>query len=97
MPLDQHIRNVFSPETNPTTGTVLLHAGLLTARQRLLGRIAPIVSIITRHGPGTSHRRNRIFECINIYGRLRALQHSRRAPERVMEAMDGPINFGETR
>ncbi len=98
-PLDQHIRNVFNPDTNPYYKHGTAARWVLTGDDnRLLGRIAAFIDFNMAKTYDQPTGGTGFFECINDMQAAGLLFNTAREwlRERGMEAMDGPINFGET-
>ncbi|HOP58314.1 MAG TPA: hypothetical protein PLR52_02735 [Bacteroidales bacterium] len=98
-PLDNDIKAVFDPEKNPyhKHGTVARWV-LTDSNNRLSGRIAAFIdyNLANSYDQGTGGIG--FFECINDKDAASTLFDTAKSwlTERGMEAMDGPVNFGET-
>lgn len=98
-PLDREIEAVFTPEKNSyfTHGEVERFL-LFNESEKVIGRIAVFID----HKSAKLHEQPTggigFFECINSQDAANMLFDGARKwlTERDMEAMDGPINFGET-
>jgi hypothetical protein len=98
-PLDQHIRNVFSAETNPYFKHGTAARWVLTGDDSsLIGRIAAFIDFKMANTHDQPTGGIGFFECIDDYKAAELLFDTAREwlREKGMEAMDGPINFGET-
>ena len=98
-PLDREIESIFDPERN----TYFNHgeAGrwiLFDNKRQLMGRVAAFIDRNTCHKHDQSTGGMGFFECIQNQEAANMLFDAARnwLKERGMEAMDGPINFGET-
>jgi hypothetical protein len=98
-PLDREIESIFDPERN----TYFNHGEasrwiLYDHRRQLMGRVAAFIDHNTCHRHDQSTGGMGFFECIDSQEAARLLFDAARSwlEERGMEAMDGPINFGET-
>ncbi len=97
-PLDQAIEGVFNPETN-----VFFNHGeaarflLIDEESKVIGRIAVFINTDKAFGFAQPTGGIGFFECINNKEAAFRLFDTARdwLRERGMEAMDGPINFGE--
>jgi GNAT superfamily N-acetyltransferase len=98
-PLDKEIESIFDPEKN-----VYFQHGEATrwvlhdSRGALIGRVAAFIDRNTSRKHDQPTGGMGFFECINDRDAARILFDACREwlRERAMEAMDGPINFGET-
>jgi len=98
-PLDKEIESIFDPNKN-----VYFKHGeaarwlLLDNRQKLIGRVAAFIdrNSCLKHDHPTGGMG--FFECINDQDAANKLFDTAREwlKEKGMEAMDGPVNFGET-
>lgn len=98
-PLDRHINNVFSPETNPYYKHGTAARWVLTGKDSiLLGRIAAFIDFKTSGTYDQPTGGIGFFECIDDDVAAGMLFDAAREWLRGkgMEAMDGPQNFGET-
>jgi GNAT superfamily N-acetyltransferase len=98
-PLDKHIRNVFDPAANPYYRHGTAARWVLTGEHNsLLGRIAAFIDFNLASTYDQPTGGIGFFECIDDDAAARMLFDTAREwlLERGMEAMDGPINFGET-
>lgn len=97
-PLDQDIRNVFDPEKNPCFKQGECIRWLLRdARGTYVGRVAAFINRKTCHLDRYAVGQMGFFECIDdqqaafmLFDKCREWLESR-----GMEAMEGPVNFGE--
>ncbi len=99
-PLNKDIEDVFNPEKNrffQREGADCIRWLLLDDQNRAIGRVAAFID------PATVHKDNKqptggmgFFECINDVAAAKILIDACQSwlTERGMEAMDGPINFG---
>ena len=98
-PLDKEIASIFDPKKN-----VYFEHGeasrwiLYDDHNTLIGRIAAFINHQTAHNYDQATGGAGFFECINNQHAADLLFDTAKAwlAERNMEAMDGPINFGET-
>jgi hypothetical protein len=98
-PLDKEIESIFDPQKN-----VYFHHGEVTrwvlyhSDGSLIGRIAAFIDYNTAHKYDQPTGGTGFFECIDHKEVAHILFDTAKAwlLERGMEAMDGPINFGET-
>jgi len=98
-PLDREIESIFDPAKN-----VYFKHGEATrwvlrdSRGSLLGRVAAFIDLQTAHKQDQPTGGMGFFECIHDQDAANQLFDAARQwlTERGMEAMDGPINFGET-
>jgi GNAT superfamily N-acetyltransferase len=98
-PLDRHISGIFDPAINPYHKHGIAGRWVLTGEDNtLLGRIAAFIDYNLANTYDQPTGGIGFFECINDDSAAQMLFD--RAKEwlstRGMEAMDGPINFGET-
>ena len=98
-PLDHEIENTFDPRKNANFQHGEAIRWVLTdTRGEVVGRVAAFVNNSTaRQDPTLPVGGMGFFECIDDQAAANALFEACRAwlAERGMEAMDGPINFGE--
>ncbi|MFC2081050.1 GNAT family N-acetyltransferase [Bacteroidota bacterium] len=98
-PLDTEINSIFDPDINPyfTHGEATRWI-LKDSDGNLTGRIAAFINRKANEKLDTSTGGIGFFECINDEKAASLLFDTGRdwLKERGMEAMDGPINFGET-
>jgi hypothetical protein len=98
-PLDNDIKNVFNPEKNNyyKHGEAVRWV-LKSASGALIGRIAAFIDFKTTRGADSPTGGCGYFECINDQNAANVLFDKARTwlMEKGMQAMDGPINFGET-
>lgn len=97
-PLDKDIEEVFDPERNKFFRHGKCTRFLLTdERNKVIGRIAVFINDKTSRKEAQPTGGIGFFECINDQQAANKLfDHCKRwLQERGMEAMDGPINFGE--
>jgi hypothetical protein len=98
-PLDKEINSIFDPRIN-----VYFQHGeatrwvLYDAEQKLIGRVAAFIDRNTSHKQDQPTGGMGFFECIHHQEAANLLFETAKEwlKERGMEAMDGPINFGET-
>lgn len=98
-PLDKEIESIFDPNKN-----VYFKHGEATrwvmynSQDQLIGRIAAFIDRNTAHNYDQPTGGTGFFECINDQESANMLFDTAKGwlKERGMEAMDGPINFGET-
>ena len=98
-PFDKEISSIFDPKKN-----VYFEHGeatrwvLYDERQNLIGRIAAFINHHTANNYDQATGGTGFFECIDNQEAANLLFDSAKKwlSERKMEAMDGPINFGET-
>jgi GNAT superfamily N-acetyltransferase len=98
-PLDNDIRAIFNPETNPYYKHGTASRWVLTGEDnRLIGRIAAFIDFNHANTYDQPTGGIGFFECIDDLLAAEMLFDTAREwlRERGMEAMDGPINFGET-
>ncbi len=98
-PLDNHIRAVFDPETNPYYKHGTASRWVLTGDDgSLMGRIAAFIDFNMADTYDQPTGGIGFFECVDDDRAAETLFNTAREwlRERGMEAMDGPINFGET-
>ncbi|MFC2089514.1 GNAT family N-acetyltransferase [Bacteroidota bacterium] len=98
-PLDREIEAVFHPSKNPfhAHGSVTRYL-LKDDAAKLIGRIAVFIDEKSAYTHDQPTGGIGFFECINDQGAANLLFDTAKSwlIERKMEAMDGPINFGET-
>ena len=97
-PLDREIESIFDPHRN----TYFKHGEakrwiLYDNRRQLIGRVAAFIDRNTCHKYDQPTGGMGFFECIHKHEAAKLLFDAARnwLEERGMEAMDGPINFGE--
>jgi len=98
-PFDKEINSIFDPAIN-----VYFQHGeatrwvLYDTEQKLIGRVAAFIDTNTSHKQSQPTGGMGFFECIHKQEAANLLFDTAREwlKERGMEAMDGPINFGET-
>jgi len=98
-PLDNHINGIFDPETNPYYNHGTAARWVLTGDDSsLMGRIAAFIDFNMANTYDQPTGGIGFFECIDDDQAAEMLFDTAREwlRERGMEAMDGPINFGET-
>jgi GNAT superfamily N-acetyltransferase len=98
-PLDNDIRGIFDPHNNTYFKHGIVERWVLTDdHQRLIGRIAAFIDFSLANSYDQPTGGIGFFECINDTGAACMLFDKARSWLQVhgMEAMDGPINFGET-
>ena len=98
-PLDNDIKAVFDPERNPYHKHGVVERWVLTDdRKKLIGRIAAFVDLNLAKSYDQPTGGMGFFECINDREAAFLLFDTAKnwLNEKGMEAMDGPINFGET-
>lgn len=98
-PLDKDIESIFDPKINPYYKHGEAERWVLEDdRRRVIGRVAAFIdhNLATTHDQPTGGMG--FFECINDITAATVLFDTAKAwlTERGMEAMDGPVNFGET-
>lgn len=98
-PLDREIESIFDPQLN----TYFNHGEakrwiLYDNRRQLIGRVAAFIDRNTCHKHDQPTGGMGFFECLHSHEAAKLLFDAARnwLEERGMEAMDGPINFGET-
>ena len=98
-PLDREIESIFDPQRN----TYFYHGEatrwiLYDNKKQLIGRVAAFIDRNTCHKYDQPTWGMGFFECIHGHDAAKLLFDAARnwLKERGMEAMDGPINFGET-
>jgi hypothetical protein len=97
-PLDFQIENIFNPNKNPFHGFGEATRWILQNQDgELIGRIAAFINNKKAFGFDQPTGGIGFFECINDKESAFKLFDTAKAwlQERKMEAMDGPINFGE--
>lgn len=97
-PLDQTVENVFHPETNVFFNNGEAIRWIATANDgKLLGRVAAFINQNKAYGYDQPTGGMGFFECINDQEVAFALFDTCKnwLSKKGMEAMDGPINFGE--
>jgi len=98
-PLDNDIKAVFDPARNPYHKHGVVERWVLTDdRKKLIGRVAAFVDFKLANTYDQPTGGMGFFECINDREAAFLLFNTARnwLKEKGMEAMDGPINFGET-
>lgn len=98
-PLDNHISGIFDPDTNPYHKHGTATRWVLTGEgNSLIGRIAAFIDFNMANTYDQPTGGIGFFECIDDGQAAEMLFNTAREwlRERGMEAMDGPINFGET-
>ncbi len=98
-PLDNHISGIFDPETNPYYKHGTAARWVLTGEDNSLkGRIAAFIDFNMANTYDQPTGGTGFFECIDDDKAAEMLFNTAREwlREKGMEAMDGPINFGET-
>ncbi|MGL1888518.1 MAG: hypothetical protein OCD76_18540 [Reichenbachiella sp.] len=96
-PLDQDIEWVFDPSKNKTFLNGVCERWLLLDGEKVIGRVAAFVNdkMATKNDQPTGGVG--FFECINNQQAANVLLDHAKSwlEERGMEAMDGPVNFGD--
>ncbi len=98
-PLDNDIKTVFDPEKNPYhKHGVVDRWVLIDDNKKLIGRIAAFIDFNLAHSYEQPTGGIGFFECIDDKDAAFLLFDTAKEwlKEKGMEAMDGPINFGET-
>ncbi len=98
-PLDNDIKTVFDPGKNPYHKHGVVERWILTdEKKKLIGRIAAFIDLNLAHSFEQPTGGMGFFECIDDKEAAFLLFDTAREwlKEKGMEAMDGPINFGET-
>jgi GNAT superfamily N-acetyltransferase len=98
-PLDNDIKAIFDPDKNPYYKHGVVERWILTDDQKqLTGRIAAFVDFKLAYSYEQPTGGIGFFECINDKEAAFLLFDTAKSwlKEKGMEAMDGPINFGET-
>ena len=98
-PLDNDIKAVFDPEKNPYHKHGTVERWVMTdSNNRLSGRIAAFIDYYLANSYDQATGGIGFFECINDKDAAATLFDTAKSwlTERGMEAMDGPVNFGET-
>jgi hypothetical protein len=98
-PLDNDIRAVFDPARNPYHKHGVVERWVLTdEKKKLIGRVAAFVDFNLANTYDQPTGGMGFFECINDMEAAFLLFNTAKnwLMEKGMEAMDGPINFGET-
>jgi GNAT superfamily N-acetyltransferase len=98
-PLDNDIKAVFDPEKNPYHKHGTVERWVMTdSNNRLSGRIAAFIDYNLANSYDQATGGIGFFECINDKDAAATLFDTAKSwlTERGMEAMDGPVNFGET-
>jgi GNAT superfamily N-acetyltransferase len=98
-PLDKDIRGIFDPDVNTYFKHGIVERWVLTdAKERLIGRIAAFVDFNLAHTYDQPTGGIGFFECIDNREAAFLLLDTAKEwlGQKGMEAMDGPINFGET-
>lgn len=97
-PLDKDIENVFDPKRNKTFRNGECIRWILKDQGKTIGRVAAFVNKKTVHKDNDQPTGGiGFFECINDQDAANKLFNAGKEwlEERGMEAMDGPINFGD--
>ena len=96
-PLDKDVNTVFDPVANPTYEFGKCVRYLLYDDSKVIGRIAVFINERTAHKNDQPTGGIGFFDCINSQEAANILFDRAKSwlMERGMEAMDGPINFGE--
>ena len=99
-PLDIHIEEVFDPKKNKLfkrKGSKCIRWILQDTNGQIIGRVAAFINPKTANKGGQPTGGMGFFECIDSQEAANLLFNSCREwlKENGMEAMDGPINFGE--
>lgn len=97
-PLDKDIENVFDPQKNKTFKNGACIRWILKNDGKTIGRLAAFVNNRTVNKDNSQPTGGiGFFECINDQNAANMLfdEAKRWLEEKGMEAMDGPINFGE--
>lgn len=98
-PLDNDIKGIFDPKTNTYFKHGIVERWVLTdEKNKLIGRIAAFIDFNLANTYDQPTGGIGFFECINDKDSAFLLFDTARTwlKEKGMEAMDGPINFGET-
>jgi len=98
-PLDNDIKTVFEPEKNPYHKHGVVERWVLTDdNKKLIGRIAAFIDFNLADSYDQATGGMGFFECIDDKNAAFLLFDTAKEwlKEKGMEAMDGPINFGET-
>ncbi len=98
-PLDKDIKGVFDPKENPYFGHGEATRWVLkNSKGELTGRVAAFIDHRSCDNDGIPSGGIGFFECIDDQEAANTLFDAAKEwlKERGMEAMDGPINFGET-
>ncbi len=98
-PLDRDIRNVFDPEVNTYFNHGIATRWILQDQAgQLIGRVAAFIDFNTRDKFDEPTGGMGFFECINDQEAANKLFDTAKnwLMEQGVEAMNGPINFGET-
>lgn len=96
-PLVQDVRKVFDPQKNPHFEHGECARWILTDGEKTIGRIAAFINHRTAETEEQPTGGCGFFECTNNQQAANLLFDTAKTwlQERKMEAMDGPINFGE--
>lgn len=99
-PLDKDVAEVFDPKTNRTfksKGSEVVRWLLIDSQGKTLGRLAAFVNTRTSNTYDQPTGGIGFFDCINDQAAANLLFDAGKTwlANRGMEAMDGPINFGE--
>lgn len=98
-PLDKDIESIFDPKINPYFKHGEVDRWILeNGDGTLIGRVAAFIDHNLAHSHDQPTGGMGFFECINDINAATILFDTAREwlTERGMEAMDGPVNFGET-
>ena len=97
-PLDKDIKAVFDPSRNPYHNHGIAERWILTDNRRPVGRIAAFIDYNLANSYDQPTGGIGFFECINESQAAFLLFNTAMdwLKKKGMEAMDGPINFGET-
>lgn len=98
-PFDNDIKAVFDPDKNPYHKHGVAERWILTdEKNRLIGRIAAFIDYNIANSYDQPTGGIGFFECINAKPAAFLLFNTAKEwlKEKGMEAMDGPVNFGET-
>jgi GNAT superfamily N-acetyltransferase len=96
-PLDIEINNIFNPSTNNFHQHGEAARWILKDGDRIIGRVAAFINLKKAYTFEQPTGGMGFFECINDASAAKLLMDTARnwLQARGMEAMDGPINFGE--
>lgn len=96
-PLDIEINNIFNPATNNFHQHGEVARWILKDGNKIIGRVAAFINQKKAYTFEQPTGGMGFFECINDASAAKLLMDTARnwLQERGMEAMDGPINFGE--
>ena len=98
-PFDKEIESIFDPKKNVYFKHGVANRWILRDEKgKLIGRIAAFIDHQTAQKQDQPTGGTGFFECINDQGAAKMLFDTARdwLKQQGMEAMDGPINFGET-